>query len=368
MNGRITTTKSIYKTLTYNEQKVQMGKAECLIAENFMKELPELSREDKLDHFRQRIALNERVVKNTMHIPINFGTGEKISNELMQNIAKRYLERIGYEDQPYIVYRHYDSAHEHFHIVSTSLRADGSLIKISSTALRASQQLFRKLEREFFLLKNEKTKLTEAEKFKVNHANPVVYGQVPIKHSISDVLNTVIDHFKYSNLNELNAVLHQYNVKASRGSEDSRLYQVKGLVYHAIDDRGQRVGKGIKASSFFLKPTLAYLEKKFVLNQSLRQESRQRVSTAIDWTLAGTAPDWPAFKEALEREGIGLVVQEGKKDGEGGVFFIDHQAKAVFEGTGMGTKYSLPSIRERCAQEQDIAQDQILSHRLHHGL
>lgn len=374
MNGRIRPNKSIYSTLSYNELKVEKGKAELLLAENFIKDRPKLRREDSLHHFNQRISLNDRAEQTTLHITINFGHGEKIDNDLMQILARRYMEGIGYEDQPYLVYRHHDAAHEHLHVVTTNLRADGSQIVLDREDLRASHRLTRQLEKEYSLMKFEKAALTETEKQKLNVGYRVVYGNEPTRDSISRVLNIVIDNYKYTTLDELNAILRSHNVKADRGSEESFLYQCKGLLYQVLDDQGHQLGKCIKASSFPRKPTLSNLEKKFIINEPLRQESRQRVALAIDWTLAGTAPDWPQFKEALERESISVVVQEIKKDSQAAVYFIDHQAKCVFEGAGMGVQYSMKAIRERCAperaqtQEQGLELEEKLSHRLHLGL
>src|ERR1019366_8101340 len=106
--------------------------------------------------------------------------------------------------------------------------------------------------------------LGEAEKFKVRQAQRVLYGQASLKHAISDVLTTVIDQYSYTSLQELNAVLHVYNVKANRGGESSEMHRHKGLLYHAINEQGRQVGKSIKASAFLLKPTLAKLEERFV--------------------------------------------------------------------------------------------------------
>jgi hypothetical protein len=157
-------------------------------------------------------------------------------------------------------------------------------------------------------------------------------------------------------------------VQISRGSETSRLYQHQGLLYHAVDESGKWIGKSIQASYFTLKPTLKNLEKKFMLNESLRQESREWLATAIDWTLAGRAPDWERFKKGLENERISVVIQEEKKGGAEAIFFIDHQSKAVYAGESLGGLYSLQAIRERCAQEKVQEQEESLTHRLHLGL
>jgi hypothetical protein len=364
MLGKIKTVKSIAKALSYNEQKLTNGKAESLLAENFIKDLAELSREDKLDHFRQLTSLNERSKANTLHISVNFGPEEKISNKQMQELARRYMRGIGFEEQPYLVYRHYDAAHPHFHIVSTNIQPDGNRIILEKKQIYRSHQLSSQLEKEFSLQPYHRANWKEEEKFKVRHARRVNHGEMPLQRSISDVLNTVIDHYKYSNLTELNAILRLYNLKADRGEKSSRMYQNKGLVYYALDENGHKAGKGINASCFLLKPTLKKLEEKFALNKTLQQEHRQRVTTAIDWTLAGQAPDWTRFQEDLEKERISVVVQAEKNGQPGGIFFVDHEAKCAWSGHSLGKHYLLESIQAQCAQEQQALEEkESLRHR-----
>ncbi|MEJ7766871.1 MAG: hypothetical protein WKF89_03610 [Chitinophagaceae bacterium] len=78
-------------------------------------------------------------------------------------------------------------------------------------------------------------------------------------------------------------MLKLYNVVADRGTEDSRTFQKRGLVYRVLDDNGNKIGAPIKASAFYNKPTLNNLEKKFVINDVRRQEHKQRVKVAIDY-------------------------------------------------------------------------------------
>ena len=154
-------------------------------------------------------------------------------------------------------------------------------------------------------------------------------GNEGLTRAVSDVLNTVVEHYNYTSLDELNAVLSQYNVVANPGKEGSRLRETGGLLYHALDSDGHRVGTPLKASSFLLKPTLKNLEQKFEQNQAQRETSREHLAAAIEWALAGRTPDWAGFKESLEKEGI-AVVFDRDKGGDDRVFFVDHSGRASF--------------------------------------
>ncbi|HEY4061193.1 MAG TPA: relaxase/mobilization nuclease domain-containing protein [Puia sp.] len=369
MFGKINRSSNIYWALSYNEQKLNAGKAECLLAENFVKDLDQLTRQDKLDRFHQRISLNERVIVNAIQISVNFGHDENIDNELMKTMARRYMDAIGFEHQPYLVYRHHDSAHPHLHIVTTPIQADGTRVNMGPAHIRESHRVTRQLEQEYSLARSTKAGQEDEVRFSVKNAQRVIYGEKPLKNSISDVLHTVVEQYKYTNLRELNAVLQLYNVKASRGEESSQVYQHRGLLYHAIDKEGKNVGKSLKASSFLFKPTLVNLEKKFALNETQRAELSERTQGIIDWTLAGRAPDWNGFREAMERDRISVVVLAEKKGGPEEIFFVDHITRSVFEGKTLGDKYLLETIRQRCSPEQPPRDDEdTLRQRLHLGL
>src|ERR1700712_527013 len=109
MVARITTPKSINRALNYNEQKVQAGKAECLYAGNFLKEVSELNFYQRLERFEYQNALNQRAKTNTLHISLNFDAADKLGGEKLVEIANSYMDKIGFGEQPYLVYQHHDA-------------------------------------------------------------------------------------------------------------------------------------------------------------------------------------------------------------------------------------------------------------------
>ncbi|GGB09013.1 relaxase/mobilization nuclease domain-containing protein [Puia dinghuensis] len=363
MQPQIKPNNGIYFSLHYNEQKIDEGKAERIGAENFLKDHDQLTEEEILDRFRQRSSFNERLHDYGVHFSLNFGKEEKLDNKRLVEVANRYMTGMGFEDQPYVVYRHLDAGHTHVHIVATTVRADGRLKKLEPKDYHASHRLCRELEREFSLEKNLKATAEDQLRFAVDHAQKITYGEQGLTHAISDVLNTVVDHYNYTSLDEFNAILKQYNVTANPGLEDSRLRKLGGLLYHALDENGNRIGKPIKASAFLLKPTIKKLEKKFAENLRNREAPRERLHTAIEWAVAGETPDWARFKENLEREGIDVVTAK-RADGEERVFFVDHVGKYAFGGESLGAGYDLAALRKRLAPEQQLEEQQSQEHQI----
>ena len=147
MIAQINQSNSFYKAATYNDQKVKSGNATILYTHNLRDTSPLKLKEsfEKLDNYK--------VSKPALHITLSFAATDKaqLKNEKMLKITQDYLGKMGYGKQPYIVYRHYDTAHPHVHIITS--RVDVSTQKKISHDFekRKSKQLTDKLEVDYGL-------------------------------------------------------------------------------------------------------------------------------------------------------------------------------------------------------------------------
>jgi hypothetical protein len=348
---------ALVKSLRYNELKLQQGKAECLLAENFIKDLDDLKWRDKLFHFHRLTSLNQIALKNAIHITINFHPSDSLSNRDMQDISKRYMQEMKLSRQPYLVYRHFDSAHPHLHIVSTTIRKDGSTLSLSPSDLRRSAKISHAIESSYSLSVSgkgvtEEQRLGQTEKF--------THGEQPFMPFLSQVIENVVPTYQYTSIEELNAVLGLYGIEAYRGKISSHLYRHHGLIYRLTDGNGHTNRSQIKASNLESKPTLTNLEKNFTLHRSSRQEHRDRLTIAIEWAFIEHSPDLPDFKRLLEKEKISVVLQKDPGGASQNVFYVDHETKAVFEGATLGDRYTADAIIQRCTQKMLTEQEQEL--------
>lgn len=367
MLGIVNRTRSARSTLLYSEEKVLQGRASCLSVENFLKSKEHLSIPEKVDRLQMLATLNNIAEKKIAHIFLTFDHRDQLTDKNIVEMAGRYMNAAGLGRQPYIVYRHHDTWHPHAHIVSTFVDASGKLIKTPLRLLKELKQLTSAWEEEYSLIKNRRVTELELNRGSSLHAQKVEHSHSALKKSISDVLDIVFEGYNYRNLHEYNALLRECNVIADTGNEGTRLNRNRGLVYGVLNENGERVSRGIRASDFYLKPTLLNLEKKFALNASLSERSRQRVETAVAWSLAGKAPAWTQFRDSLSKEGINIVVQEKEKGGAPEIYFIDHQEKAVFSGESLGSQYTLDALQQKLTQqiEQDDATIQRHHLRIH---
>lgn len=352
MVAKITVPGSIKRALNYNEHKVKNGKAECIYAHNFLKEANALNFYEKLERFQALIDLNKRATTNTLHISLNFGINEKIETEKLKEIANIYMDKIGFGHQPYLIYKHSDAGHPHIHIVATNIQQDGKRISLHNIGRNQSNDARKQIEQLFNLVKAENQPRQKPEN--LLHVPKVNYGKSDTKRSITNVLDMVIDHYRYTSLAALNAVLRLYNITADRGKENGLIFKKGGLMYRVLDEQGNKIGVPVKASSIYSKPTLAKLEIKFKANETTRQEHKKYLKTSIDWILHKPPATLELLRQELQKENISMILRQNEKGIIYGITFIDHRSKCIFNGSDIGKEYSAKAILEKCNKGENI--------------
>jgi hypothetical protein len=348
MVARINIGRSLKRSFYYNENKVKEGVASCLMAANYPIALHHSSKLLRLKVLEKQASLNERIKANSIHISLNFDPSERLSDERMKEIAALYMEKIGFGNQPYLVYRHMDAAHPHIHILSIKTDRDGKGIPTHNIARELSEPARKELERRFGLVcaEQQSGKIRSIDK---QFPAKVTYGKRESKKAIAVVLNSVLEQYKFGSLSELNAILNQYNVHADTGGEGSRTQQHKGLLYHITDDVGNKVGVPIKASLFYNKPTLKYLEDKFMANRAARDKHKNAVKNTIDRIFMQQKDlSLKQLLSALEQKGVHAVLRLSKEGNLYGITYVDHTSQCVFNGSDLGKAYSAKGVLERC--------------------
>lgn len=348
----IKTGHSIRAMLNYNENKIKEGKAECIGQGNYPVDAEKLTYAMKLNRLEKQCKLNENVKRQTVHISLNFDPSEaSLPKEKLLEIAESYMDKIGLGNQPYLIYQHHDAGHPHIHITSINIEDNGNRIAMHNIGKDRSEPARKEIEQAFNLVKAENQKKIEYKPDPVSVR--VQYGKSETKKAIENVLNFVVHNYKYTSLPELNAVLKLYNAEADKGNENSKVAKHNGLLYHALDNKGNRVGVPIKASSFFNKPTLKNLEKRFTVNEIKRQPDKSRIKVAIDSAfLNGKIIILPQLIKQLQREGIDTVLRQNAKGLVYGVTFVDHKTKSVYNGSNIRKEYSAKGLQDKCNSNQ----------------
>ncbi len=351
MVAKIAISKNIEAALNYNAKKLEKGQAECLLAENYLLEAKSMNFYQKLAGFENLNMLNERATTKTLHVSLNFDPSEKLSNNKLSEIASSYMEKIGFGDQPYLVYQHNDAGHPHLHIVSTTIQQDGSRINTHNIGRNESEKARKEIEKVYSLVKAEKQARNVKQQIKPVDASKVVYGKSETKRSIANVVNAVVNSYKFTSLPELNAALKQFNVIADRGSEDGRIFKNRGLLYRVLDANENKIGVPIKASSISSNPTLNTIEEKFTANKVAREQFKARTKEAIDEALEINSNNLKNVIASLEKKQVYTLLRQNRGGLVYGITFVDNHSRCVFNGSDLGKQYSAASLQSRISTQ-----------------
>lgn len=336
--------KNIKGPLNYNEHKVKEGVAECIVAANFVGEPEQLRFSDKLARFEHLIEKNRRAKTNCVHISLNFDVSEKLCQNKLNEIAADYMDRIGFGEQPYLVYQHNDAAHPHLHIVTTNIQGDGKRISIHNLGKNQSETARKEIEDKYRLVKAGSTPKKELH----TNLNKAVYGKSETKRTIDNIVGEVMRRYKFSSLTEFNAVLRQYNVMADRGKEGMLMYEKNGLRFSLLDSKGNKVGVPIKASALYSNPTMKTLQNVFETNSLLKESHKERLTKIIDSFFHATDKHTRAnFCGYMKLYEINAMFREGKDGRVYGLTLVDNRKSNVFNGSDLGKGYSGQALIKR---------------------
>ena len=130
MVAKITSGASVYGALYYNQEKVDKQQARPLTWNRIMEPAdghPTI--QHCIRSFEPYLAANRRTEKPVIHISLNPHPDDVLTDEQLTAIGQEYMEKMGYGNQPYIIYRHEDIGRPHIHIVSLRIDEQGKKIK-----------------------------------------------------------------------------------------------------------------------------------------------------------------------------------------------------------------------------------------------
>lgn len=249
---------SMYHLLYYNEDKVERGEAAVLTGRNMY--LPDalhsVSFSQKLARFERNMALNKRISKPTFHVSINPSNQDKLTDAQYIQVADGLMHKLGYGDQPFIVYRHFDIDREHVHVVSIRVDDFGKAIP-NFNEKRKANDVRNHFIRELNLVTPESVK-------KVHAPNPIdferfVYGRGELARHIKHVVRYVLQSH-HPDFPSFTSALAMYNVIPRFNFFKGNI----GIVYHAKNgENGSRVGVGLPSYAISKEAGFEELNKKF---------------------------------------------------------------------------------------------------------
>ena len=132
---------SLYGALAYNGLKVNEGEGRLLAVNRIFDDgngRVDVARAER--DFKRFMPEQVRTRNKVIHISLNPHPDDHLTDTELEQLAREYLDRLGYGDQPYLVFKHEDISRHHLHIVSVNVdkTAGGSTVTSSTGAASAS--------------------------------------------------------------------------------------------------------------------------------------------------------------------------------------------------------------------------------------
>ena len=326
--------KDLMKTLTYNFRKVDRDQADILLS-------GQLSADGKLTAervFREMTAYipsGARTKNIVFHASINPRPDEPLSDDRLRTIAREYLCRLGYGDQPFIVFKHRDIAREHIHLVSTRVRHDGSKIRDTMEHVR-STRIMRSLEAKFGLLPSGHSQKKEDVSVK---PSAVDINAGDIKRQVAAAVEHVLGRYAFQSVGEMNLLLARFRVTAEEVKTERKGRPFDGIVYAATDADGHKIYTPIKASEIGRLVSYAALRRHFEQSKGVVRERAGAIRRAIAAVMQ-TSPDRAAFIDRMRGHGIETVTRINASGRLYGITFIDDANGIAVNGSRLGKGFA----------------------------
>ena len=215
-------------------------------------------RENIIASFEDNRALNPRLKNPVGHISLNFHAEDKdkINDEKMVEIARKYMERMGIVDTPYIVVRHLDKDYPHCHIVFSRINNHAETISDKNDYER-NKDICLDLTKEYGLHISDSKRQTNVNKLR---------GNEKIRYEIFNAVEAAWNDNSISTFGQFEAKLKASGVgveyKFKRGTNE-----VQGLWY-------TRKGKRFPASKIDRRISYGNIKTHICKNRPLHPQSK----------------------------------------------------------------------------------------------
>lgn len=343
MVAKINVGSSLYGALAYNGEKVNEGEGKLLLSNKvFDNGTGTMDIARATADFERYLPARMRTEKPVIHISLNPHPDDKLTDTELSDIAREYMEKIGYGEQPFVVFKHEDIGRHHLHIVSIRVGQDGKRLN-NDYIHRRSKRATNALEQKYGLHPsgNNRQRQEQGALCKVDVA------QGNVKRQVGNVLKALSGNYRFQSLGEYRALLSLYNITVEEARGEIRGTEYRGFVYSATDDKGEKAGNPLKASRFGKYAGCDAFDarcatsKEEIQKKELGKYTKGKVLAAMR-----QSSNREELVEKLKDKGVDVVLRETDTGRIYGATFIDHQTGCVLNGSRMGKELSANALQE----------------------
>ena len=307
MVAKINRGASLYGAVIYNQQKVNEATGRIIAGNRMITDSiydPDRIVRQTMFAFESYLAANRNTEKPILHISLNPTLDDNLTDSQFADLARAYMQKMGYGNQPYIVYLHEDIDRRHIHIVSTCVNENGEKID-DAYEWNRSMKACRELEQMFGLkqIADKRRELLEP------YLKKADYTRGDVKQQVSNILKSVFTSYRFQSFGEYSAMLSCFNIEAKqvKGEFDDKPYS--GIIYTMTDENGKPICTPIKSSLIGKRFGYEGVEKRIAYNAQEFRAKRWQPKIRNDVALAmhGCRGNREEFVRLLGSKGIDVV-------------------------------------------------------------
>ncbi len=367
MVAKISIGSSLYGALCYNGEKVNkengriLGSNKIIIPVDGKADIGQMA-----ENFRMFMPKMGKTKKPVLHISLNPHPDDRLSDQDFEILAREYLEKLGFGEQPYVIYKHMDIDRHHIHIVTVNVNEEGKRLN-QDFLYRRSKKITTELE--------EKYNLHKAQREKISPDTPITkidpngdfscqreqngacsnYAErsrerreAHIKRQVANTVKMVGMRYKFQSMGEYNAILGLYNVRCDTADGRVNGREYHGLVYFATDDNGNTIATPLKASRLGKFASRTAIDGRFERAKEKIDVAPTKRKVAEVLNQSDSKDD---FVAKLKERNIDVVFRYTDEGRIYGVTFVDHDTMTALNGSRLGKEFSANALYARFSQQ-----------------
>lgn len=220
--------------LEYNENKVLRGDAELVDYANLPDDCPSTI-EQAFDELIESPAVTTQSVSRVFHMTLGPGPFDEISQEKAKELIAEVMQKMGYGEQPYVVYFHHDIDRGHYHIVAPRVKKNGRLVD-SSFEGKKLVNILKELEGKYNYTFGKKQEVGIQPNLPVVRTLEFKKGDANVRNTLQSLFEEALK-YDFHSLFQFGCILLAMNVRLTmRKRKDG----TTAAVLEGLDEKGNR--------------------------------------------------------------------------------------------------------------------------------
>lgn len=294
MIGKTSIGRSFKGCCSYNMEKVEKGKGEVILSQG----VRDYERGAMVADFVRQAQMNPDLSRSVWHTAVSFDPQDEArlqaDPQLMHKVASAYLTGMGLDQSQYVVIRHRDTTHAHFHIVANRVANDGQTVSDSHNFSR-SEKLLRQIEQTYQLTPMKE----QAQRQSLDKLPDRDRSRIEIRDQVRESMS------RSASGQELREDLARYNISMIVNRDKAG--QPRGISFERVktDENGEEVRTAFKGSKLHQNLGMGQIQEQLGLNVQLRQKRAIEIEKEIERAKAQNIEKSPQIEDKTLKRGYG---------------------------------------------------------------